>query len=94
MILSQTILAVYLRNFQEQRAMREDYLTGDAEGFSPAEKEIEKALIIMLDEHPTNRMAFEYLMSYYLLNKDLNSFMNSISLIKHFTLIRFPEYIT
>jgi Holliday junction DNA helicase RuvB len=44
LILSQTILAVYLRNFQEQRAMREDYLTGDAEGFSPAEKEIEKAL--------------------------------------------------
>jgi hypothetical protein len=53
-------------------------------------KEIEKALIIMLDEHPANRMAFEYLMSYYLLNKDLNSFMNNLYRIDKINYAQMP----
>lgn len=53
-------------------------------------KEIDKALKIMLDEHPANRMAFEYLMSYYLLNKDLNSFMNNLYRIDKINYTQMP----
>ena len=53
-------------------------------------KEIENALKIMLDEHPANRMAFEYMMTYYLLNKDLNSFMNNLYRIDKINYAQMP----
>ncbi len=52
--------------------------------------EIEKALIYILEEHPTNKTAFEYLMSYYLLNKNLKGFMENIYRIEKINYSRMP----
>ncbi len=41
---------------------------------------IDVILLSLLHDNPNNRLAFEYLMSYYLLNKDLGSFMRYVSL--------------
>lgn len=39
---------------------------------------IEASLNRMVKEHPDNRIAFEYLMAFYLINKDLRNFINCI----------------
>ena len=41
---------------------------------------IDQILLALLNDHPQHRMAYEYLMSYYLLNKDIRSFMKYVSL--------------
>jgi len=39
-------------------------------------KNIEAVLNRMVKEHPDNKMAFEYLMAFYMINKDLKNFLN------------------
>jgi hypothetical protein len=39
---------------------------------------IEASLNRMVKEHPDNTIAFEYLMAFYLINKDLRNFINCI----------------
>jgi len=41
---------------------------------------IDQILLALLNDHPQHKMAYEYLMSYYLLNKDIRSFMKYVSL--------------
>jgi len=43
---------------------------------------IEAVLTRMVKEHPDNKMAFEYLMAFYLVNKDLGNFVNYIPVIE------------
>jgi hypothetical protein len=43
---------------------------------------IEAVLTRMVKEHPENRMAFEYLMAFYLINKDLRNFVNYIPVME------------
>jgi hypothetical protein len=42
---------------------------------------MEVILKMMMRENPGNNMAFQYLMAYYLLNKDLRNFMNSLPMM-------------
>lgn len=42
---------------------------------------IEAALNRMVKEHPDNKIAFEYLMAFYLINKDLGNFMNLVPML-------------
>lgn len=44
---------------------------------------IETNLLILLRENPDNKIAFEYLMAYYLLNKRLDDFINALPNIKN-----------
>lgn len=39
---------------------------------------IEASLNRMIKEHPGNKIAFEYLMAFYMINKDLRNFMNCV----------------
>jgi hypothetical protein len=41
-------------------------------------KNIEASLAMMAKDHPGNRIAFEYLMAFYMINKDLRSFLNLV----------------
>ena len=41
-------------------------------------KNIEAVLNRMVKEHPDNKMAFEYLMAFYMINKDMRNFINLI----------------
>lgn len=41
-------------------------------------KNIEAVLNRMVKEHPDNKMAFEYLMAFYMINKDIRNFINLI----------------
>lgn len=43
---------------------------------------IEAVLSRMVKEHPDNKMAFEYLMAFYLIKKDLGNFVNYIPLME------------
>jgi hypothetical protein len=43
---------------------------------------IEAVLTRMVKEHPDNKMAFEYLMAYYLIKKDLGNFVNYIPVME------------
>ncbi|MFO7622671.1 MAG: DUF6057 family protein, partial [Bacteroidales bacterium] len=43
---------------------------------------MEAALNRMVKENPGNRLAFEYLMAFYMINKDLRNFMNCIPLLE------------
>lgn len=48
-------------------------------------------LYYLLVDHPNNRMAYEYLMSYYLLNNDLDSFARYFPLGFRFNYKHFPK---
>jgi hypothetical protein len=43
---------------------------------------MEASLNRMVKEHPDNRIAFEYLMAFYMINKDLRNFMNCIHVME------------
>lgn len=43
---------------------------------------IENTLNMMLKENPQNKIAFEYLMAFYMINKDLRNFMNCIPMME------------
>jgi hypothetical protein len=43
---------------------------------------IESYLNMMLKENPQNKMAFEYLMAFYMINKDLRHFINCIPMLE------------
>lgn len=43
---------------------------------------MESTLNMMLKENPQNRIAFEYLMAFYMINKDLRNFLNCIPLME------------
>lgn len=45
---------------------------------------LDEELLQLLAANPQNRMAFEYLMTYYLLTKNLNAFVKNISRVKEF----------
>ena len=45
-------------------------------------KNIEAALNRMVKEHPDNKMAFEYLMAFYMINKDMTNIINLIPLME------------
>jgi hypothetical protein len=45
-------------------------------------KNIEAALNRMVKEHPDNKMAFEYLMAFYMINKDMTNFINLIPVME------------
>jgi Family of unknown function (DUF6057) len=45
-------------------------------------KNIEAVLNRMVKEHPDNKMAFEYLMAFYMINKDLRNFINLIPVME------------
>jgi hypothetical protein len=45
-------------------------------------KNMEAVLNRMVKEHPDNRMAFEYLMAFYMINKDLRNFSNCIPIME------------
>ncbi|MCU0454670.1 MAG: DUF6057 family protein [Bacteroidales bacterium] len=51
---------------------------------------MEEILKLMIRENPSNNMAFQYLMSFYLLNKDLRNFMNSLPMMNTMKYIRIP----
>ncbi len=51
---------------------------------------ISKILEIMLYENPQNKMAFQYLMAYYLVNKDLKNFMSHLPLMKNMGYSQIP----
>jgi len=44
---------------------------------------MEGALNMMLKENPGNKMAFEYLMAFYMINKDLSNFVNCIPMMEN-----------
>jgi len=52
----------------------------------------ESVLINLLNNHSDNRMAFEYLMSYFLLRKDLISFVKNIYRLKEFNIKEIPVH--
>ena len=45
-------------------------------------KNIEAVLNRMVKEHPDNKMAFEYLMAFYMVNKDMRNFINLIPVME------------
>jgi hypothetical protein len=51
---------------------------------------IEAVLNRMVKEHPENKMAFEYLMAFYLINKDLRNFINLIPLMEKMQYSKVP----
>jgi hypothetical protein len=52
--------------------------------------EMEKIMINILNEYPTNKIVFEYLMSYYLINKNLKGFMNNLPRIQYLNYSQMP----
>jgi hypothetical protein len=50
----------------------------------------DEELSMLLGANPRNRMAFEYLMTYYLLTKNLNGFVKNVSRINDFSNLSFP----
>lgn len=52
--------------------------------------EMEKIMISMLNEHPANKIVFEYLMSYYLINKNLDGFMANLYRIQYLNYPQMP----
>lgn len=51
---------------------------------------IEAVLSRMIKEHPDNKMAFEYLMAFYMINKDLRNFINLIPLMEKMRYSKVP----
>jgi hypothetical protein len=52
----------------------------------------EVQLLMLLNNHPNNRMAFEYYMAYLLLEKNIDSFMANIDQIKNLGYKRIPVH--
>jgi uncharacterized membrane protein len=53
-------------------------------------KNIEAVLTRMVKEHPDNKIAFEYLMAYYMINKDMRNFINLIPAIEKMEYSKVP----
>ncbi|MGE4587441.1 MAG: DUF6057 family protein [Mangrovibacterium sp.] len=53
---------------------------------------MDQILLSVLHDHPDNRMAFEYLMTGYLVKKDLKSFMNYLPHAREMGYISLPEF--
>ncbi len=53
----------------------------------------EQNLPVLVDETPANREAFEYLMSWLLLSKEVETLVNNIRLMKKIGYIRIPKHI-
>ncbi len=72
------------RNYGEKRKfmVRSDYFFHI--------KNIEAVLNRMVKEHPDNKMAFEYLMAFYMINKDLRNFINLIPLMEKMQYSKVP----
>ena len=51
---------------------------------------MEAALNRMVKENPGNRLAFEYLMAFYMINKDLRNFMNCIPILEKMSYREIP----
>lgn len=51
---------------------------------------IESTLNMMLKENPQNKIAFEYLMAFYMINKDLRNFMNCIPMMENMNYKEIP----
>jgi len=51
---------------------------------------MESNLNLLLRENPRNKIAFEYLMGFYLLNKDLRNFMDHLSLMEEMGYTKIP----
>jgi hypothetical protein len=54
-------------------------------------KNIELTLLQLLEKNRQNRMAFEYLMSWYLLNGRLDKFVQNLNRLDDFSLSQFPR---
>jgi hypothetical protein len=52
---------------------------------------LENLLLDLLDANPKNRMAFEYLMAYYLINKNLRAFAANLHRMKEFEWLETPR---
>jgi hypothetical protein len=52
----------------------------------------EKVLSLLLDKNSQNRMAFEYLMAWYLLNKQLGKFASNIDRLRGFGYLELPTH--
>lgn len=53
-------------------------------------KNVEAVLNRMVKENPGNKMAFEYLMAFYMINKDLGNFINLIPVMEKMQYSRVP----
>ncbi len=53
-------------------------------------KNIEAVLNRMVKEHPDNKIAFEYLMAFYMINKDMRNFINLIPAIEKMEYSKVP----
>jgi len=51
---------------------------------------MEGALNMLLKENPRNNMAYQYLMAFYLINKDLGNFMNRVPMMNDLGYARIP----
>ena len=51
---------------------------------------MEGALNMLLKENPRNNMAYQYLMAFYLINKDLGNFMNRVPIMNDLGYARIP----
>ncbi|MCK4886423.1 MAG: hypothetical protein KAS96_03485 [Planctomycetes bacterium] len=54
--------------------------------------EYDEVLIDLLDENPKNKIAFEYLMAWYLLSGNLEKVVSNFDLMDNFDYKTFPEY--
>jgi hypothetical protein len=52
---------------------------------------IESTLNLMLKENPGNKMAFEYLMAFYMINKDLRNFLNCMPMMEKMNYSEVPD---
>jgi len=52
----------------------------------------EKVLSLLLEKNSQNRMAFEYLIAWYLLNKQLGKFVSNIERLRDFGYIELPTH--
>ncbi|MBN1844231.1 MAG: hypothetical protein JW810_01010 [Sedimentisphaerales bacterium] len=53
---------------------------------------VEDTLLALLDKNPKNRMAFEYLMAFYLLSKDVNKFVAQLGRLDEFGIAPLPRH--
>jgi hypothetical protein len=53
-------------------------------------KNIEASLAMMVKDHPDNKIAFEYLMAFYLINKDLRNFLNLVPVMERMNYREIP----
>ncbi len=51
---------------------------------------MESTLNMLMRENPENKMAFQYLMAFYLINKDLRNFMNTLPLMEKMNYSKIP----